>query len=61
MELRDTQRNLEPLLQLGPNRVSSSSGHARISKPGQAEGKGTEAVWGGGLVYMDSKKQAEAE
>ena len=61
VELGDTQRNLEPLFQLGPNRVSSSSGHARINKPGRTEGKRTRAVWGGGLVYLDSKKQAEAE
>ena len=56
VELRDTERYLEPLFQLGPNRVSSSSGHAGINKSGRSEGKGTGAVWGGGLVYLDSKK-----
>ena len=61
MELRDTQRNLEPLFQLGPNKVSPSSGHARVNKPGRTEGKETRAVWGGGLVYLESKKKAETE
>ena len=61
MELQDTQTNLEPLFQLGSNRVSPSLGHARVNKPGQTEGKETRAVWGGGLVYLESKKKAETE